>query len=82
MTTLAEIPVLSRMVDVLANSPTPEEIMAIRTTDEEQDRLSELRDRMHSVGLSREEEDEIRFFLFAEHIVKMAKIRAHQRMRA
>lgn len=82
MSTLAEIPILSRLVRVLAHAPTPEAIMAIRTTEEEEERLDELRDRMHSVGLSSEEEDEIRFFLFAEHIVKMAKIEAHIRMRA
>lgn len=82
MSTLAEIPVLSQLVRVLASAPTPEEIMAIRATDQEEERLSELMDRIHTTGLSSEEEKEVEMFLFAEHLVKMAKIEAHLRMRA
>jgi len=48
------------MIDGLANSPTPEEIVTVSTTDEEEGRLSDLRDRRPIVGLFREEY-EIRF---------------------
>lgn len=82
MSTLAEIPVLSRLVRVLANAPSPQEIMDIRTTEEEEDRLRVLKEKLHSSGLSEEEEHEVQFYLFAEHIVKMAKIEAYQRLRA
>ena len=82
MTTLAEMPILSRFVDILSKAPTPEAIMAIRTTEEEEERLAQLKEKLHGEGLSQDEQDEVRFYLFAEHIVKMAKIKAHARIRA
>jgi len=82
MTTLAEMPILSRLVKVLSHAPSPQDILELSTTSEEEKRLAELREKMHGSGLNDQEKMEVQFFLYAEHIVKMAKIEAHLRLRA
>lgn len=82
MATSAQLPILSQLVRVLASAPSPEEIMAIRATDKEEERLDELMRIMHSTGLTASEEKELEMFQLAEHLVEIAKIEAHLRMRA
>ncbi|MEL7159178.1 MAG: hypothetical protein AAFN92_00345 [Bacteroidota bacterium] len=77
MTVLVENPMIARMIQVLATSPTPREIMEFRALPAEEARMDELRDKLHTVGLSSAEEFEVNSYLLANHMAKMAKIEAH-----
>ena len=78
----AETPMLSELIQVLARAPSPDKIMAIQASDEEEERLAQLMEKQDALGLSYEEERELDMFLIAEHLVELAKIEAYLRMRS
>jgi len=71
---------LSRVIDVLSDFPTPETVMKLRTNAAEESRLQELSDKNEAGSLSLEERIELEHYRVAEHMVRMAKARAHSRL--
>ncbi len=72
---------LSRVVDILTDAPSPERVMSIKGTEEEEARLDYLSQRQLDGLLTVEERAEIDSYLMAEHLVRMAKIKAYSRLR-
>ena len=81
MSTLIEIPFLSRIVKTLSQAPSAEEIMALGTTDAEEERLAMLKLQLEDGSLT-QQDLEVQGYLLAEHLVRMAKIEAYRRLRA
>ena len=68
------------IMELLASQPTPEQIMAIRPSPQFQERISDLlRQSKHGL-VSREDEVELERYLHLEHLVRLAKIHAFERM--
>ena len=61
---------------VLASQPTPQDVLALKPSDEMQARASELLRRSKAETLSRDEESELDRYLYLEHLVRLAKVRA------
>ena len=73
---VAELSVLRRVVDIIADAPAPEVIMGISLTEEETERYNFLCERNENGKLTTSEEEELDTFLFADHFVGMAKAKA------
>ncbi|MEQ9235178.1 hypothetical protein [Coleofasciculus sp. E2-BRE-01] len=69
-----------QIVELLANQPSPEVILAIRPTPALQTRMSELLHRNKSGTLSRSEEVELDRYLLLEHWVRLAKAHAYKHL--
>jgi hypothetical protein len=68
------------IIAVLASQPTPQQVLAIRPSDQMQARASDLLARSKSEGLSRMEELELDRYLYLEHLVRLAKVRAFEQI--
>jgi hypothetical protein len=68
------------IIDVLASQPTPEEILALHPSPELQARVSDLLARKKQSGLDARETAELDRYLLLEHLVRLAKGRALQRL--
>ena len=66
------------ILSVLSNRPTPEEILAIRPSDEVQARFSELLAQSKAGTISRADESELERYMMLEHFVRLAKAQALQ----
>lgn len=73
---VAEASVLGRVMDILAEIPTAEEVLDIKITASEQKRLEYLNQQNREGNLSPDEKAEYDSFFLAEHLVQMAKARA------
>lgn len=71
---------LSRVIGVLADFPTPETVLMLSTTSAEDARLEELSDRNERGILSYDEKIELEHYRVAEHMVRMAKANAYGRL--
>ncbi|MTB52028.1 hypothetical protein [Lewinella sp. W8] len=71
---------LSRVINVLSDFPTPEEVMQLRTSEADEQRLQELADKNAAGTLTLEEHIELEHYRVAEHMVRMAKARAFSRL--
>ncbi|TXF88233.1 hypothetical protein FUA23_15595 [Neolewinella aurantiaca] len=71
---------LSRVIDVLSDFPSPEAVMELCTNPAEEIRLNELSVRNEAGLLSFEEKIELEHYRVAEHMVRMAKARAYRRL--
>jgi hypothetical protein len=69
------------VIEVLASQPTPEEILALHPTPALQERVSNLLRRNKHEGLTVEERAELDRYLVLEHLVRVAKARAFERLR-
>lgn len=69
------------IVSLLASRPTPEQVLAIRPSDQLQSRVDELLGRAKDEALSRSEEAELDRYLYLEHLVRLAKARALEQIR-
>ena len=67
---------VGEIVDVLTSQPTPEQVLALRPSDEMQARVSDLLQRSAVGTLSRAEDAELERYLYLEHLVRLAKARA------
>lgn len=76
----AQSQLLSRVIDVLSDFPTPETVMNLHTNDAEESRLEELSVKNEAGSLSFEERIELEHYRVAEHMVRMAKARAYSRL--
>jgi len=70
------------IIELLASQPTPEQVLALRPSPELQARVSELLGRNKEGELSRQEETELERYLTLEHLVRLAKARAHKQLAA
>ena len=73
---------LGEVLETLAGLPTPEEVLALQPSPELRARLQTLVERSHETGLSPEEQAEWDRYQYLEHLVRMAKAKAHQRLQA
>ncbi len=69
---------IEEILSLLASRPTPEEILAIRPSDEVQARFSSLLAQSKTGTISRAEESELERYLMLEHLVRLAKAQALQ----
>lgn len=67
---------VAAIIEVLAGLPTPEEILALRPSEELQQRISALLEKNRTEGLTEAEEREWAQYEYLEHIVRMAKAKA------
>lgn len=80
--TLAQVSFFDRVFSALARTASPEEILSIYTTDEENQRLLELAESSKSEkGLSIAEQYEFQQYRLAENYVRMAKAHAFAKMK-
>ena len=68
------------IIAVLASQPTPEQILAIRPSAELQRRVRELQERSSAGALTAQERSELDRALLLEHLVRLAKANAYQRL--
>ncbi|MEM6769011.1 MAG: hypothetical protein AAF597_00385 [Bacteroidota bacterium] len=71
---------LSRVIDVLADFPSPETVLTLSTTEAEDSRLEELSLKNERGILSYDEQIELEHYRVAEHMVRMAKANAYGRL--
>ncbi len=72
----SELAGASDVLELLANLPSPEQVLALRLSPALQDRVRELLDRSRTTGLSPVEEEEWQHYQYLEHLVRLAKARA------
>ncbi|MBI1927821.1 hypothetical protein HYR99_26730 [Candidatus Poribacteria bacterium] len=65
------------VLEILAGLPTPEEILALRPSEALQARISALLEKNRTDGLTPEEEQEWEGYQYLEHLVRLAKAKAH-----
>ncbi|HBE19710.1 MAG TPA: hypothetical protein DEG17_24115 [Cyanobacteria bacterium UBA11149] len=70
-----------QIIDLLASQPTPEEILAIKPSAEFQSRVSDLLGQSKAGTLSAKGEAELERYLTIEHLVRLAKARAFEKLR-
>jgi hypothetical protein len=75
-------PVLAyaELVDFIAANTTPAKLINFRPSAETRSRVTELVSREKTVGLSRDESSELDHFVEIEHLMRLAKARARQRL--
>jgi hypothetical protein len=69
------------IIAVLASQPTPEQVLALHPSAELQARVSELLARSKASTLPPNEAAELERYLMLEHLVRMAKAHAFQRLK-
>jgi hypothetical protein len=67
---------LGEVLEKLAELPSPEEVLALRPSPALQARAEELLARNRTTGLSDDERREWEQYLYAEHLVRLAKAKA------
>lgn len=70
------------VLEFLANLPTPEETLALRPSQSLQERISTLLEKNRATGLSETEEQEWKQYEYLEHLVRIAKAKAHLKLRS
>lgn len=70
------------IIDFIASGPSPQEILAFKPSASMQNRVDELLEKKRESGLSESEAREVEQFLMVEHIMRLAKARARQRLAA
>lgn len=73
---------LAQVLEKLAELPTPQEVLALRPSDELQARIGELLAKNRDTGLDAVEEAEWQRYETVEHLVRTAKARARARLQA
>lgn len=68
------------VLEFLAGLPAPEEVMALRPSDELQGRIDALLEKNRAGALSADEESEWQQIEYLEHLVRTAKLHAQQRL--
>jgi hypothetical protein len=69
-------------VDFLAKGTTPQGVLDFRPSDETKARVADLLHRQKTLSLSAEETAELNQYLQIEHLMRLAKARARQRLAA
>ncbi|MBL7041062.1 MAG: hypothetical protein ISR77_20675 [Pirellulaceae bacterium] len=73
---------LTDVLEALAELPTPEEVLALRPSQELQQRINALLEKNRTAGLSSEEEDWWEQYQYIEHLVRIAKAKAATKLKA
>ena len=68
------------LIDFLAAGVTPSGLVAFRRSEATRDRVADLIHREKAGGLSSEETEELNHYLHLEHVLRLAKARARQRL--
>jgi len=71
--------VYEEIVDFLADGPTSGRVAAWQPSEHARERVAELIDAEKSGTISTEEQGELNHYLELEHLMRLAKARAHQR---
>ena len=71
----------SDVLELLASLPAPEDVLALRPSEELQRRIDELIEKSRAGSLSQAEEAEWERYEYLEHLVRMAKAKAHMKVR-
>jgi hypothetical protein len=82
MATLETTTLFDEILDFLASTPTPEQIIAFHPSDALQSRLRDLLERNRNGLLYAEESAELDEFSRMNHLMSMLKIRARKRLTA
>ena len=72
----------SEVLELLASLPAPEDVLALRPSEELQRRIDELVEKSRADGLSQAEEAEWERYEYLEHLVRMAKAKAGQKVQS
>jgi hypothetical protein len=67
-------------VDFIAAGPTPQRVVDFRPSSETRAKVAELLHRQKTATLNLDETAELNFFLQIEHLMRLAKARARQRL--
>ena len=70
------------IIDFLISAPLPEEVLAFKPSIETQLQLEELLSKNEEGSLSTEEQKEMEQFLMLEHLMRLAKSKARQKLAA
>lgn len=70
------------VVDFITSSPPAEEILAFSPSERAQRRLEELLEKKREEQLTEEDKQELDQAMWIEHLMRMAKARARQRLAA
>ena len=70
----------NKIVELLVSQPSPEQVLGLRPSPEFQTRVSTLLARSKADALSRQEEAELERYLTLEHLVRLAKAHAYQKL--
>jgi hypothetical protein len=70
------------LVEFIAANTPPAKLIAFRQSEETRNRVADLLFREKSGGLSRDEASELDHFVEIEHLMRLAKARARQRLAA
>jgi len=68
------------VIDFIASGPSPGAIVSFRPSSEASERVATLVEREKTTGLSPEEKAELDHYIELEHIMRLAKARARQRL--
>lgn len=66
------------IVEFIASGTTPSNVAAFRPSEEAKERVADLIQREKRSDISPEEESELNHYLQLEHLMRLAKARAHQ----
>lgn len=70
------------IIKFITSFPTPEEVLAYRPSSESQERLTQLLDEQSTRELTIDEHRELDYFMVVEHIMRMARLEAKERLAA
>ncbi|MGB7340109.1 MAG: hypothetical protein WBC91_14530 [Phototrophicaceae bacterium] len=70
----------SEVLDFLVTSPTPDDILAFKPSQEQENQFEALMTKNKQSTLTKTEQDELESFLQLNHFVNMLKIRARQKL--
>lgn len=68
------------VIDLIASGPSPSSIVSFRPSREASERVAALIEQEKTTGLSPEEKAELDHYTELEHIMRLAKARARQRL--
>ena len=79
---MEQIMAYEEVIDFIAAGTTPESVIAFRPSEAAQNRVEDLVYRSKTSGLTPAEQAELDHFVEIEHLMRMAKARAHQLLKA
>lgn len=74
--------VYDEIVEFIAGGTTPESVVAFRPSEAARERVADLIRRQKGEGLSPDETAELNNYLLLEHVMRLVKARARQRLAA
>ncbi len=73
---------IDEIIDFITSAPSPEAIISFKPSPKLQMRVTYLLEKNRDAGLEEEEKKEVEQYLMIEHIMRLAKARARQRLAA